>query len=94
MCLFLVLVFVKGVKTKVKKKSQKLLKKAAYFSSDSKLWTRRSWTSSSSLIPAGDNLLLVPEIRENFMSNLSVCGILGLKVRKFQNEYTYEVPKY
>ncbi len=29
-----------------------------YFSSDSKLCTRRSWTSSSSLIPAGDNLLL------------------------------------
>ena len=55
------LVFVKGVKTKVQKKVQKLLKKATYFSSDSKLWTRRSWTSSSSLIPAGDNLLLVPE---------------------------------
>ena len=75
MRLFLFLFLVKGVKTKVsQKRSQKLLKKATYFSSDSKLWTRRSWTSSSSLIPAGDNLLLVPEIRENFKSNLSVHG--------------------
>ena len=42
----------------VKLKTKQL---GTHFSSDSKLWTRRSWTSSSSLIPAGDNLLLFPE---------------------------------